>query len=286
MTPRARIVLGEARSQQLLGEAAYLRGYVGVDRAREMGTAQSNPLGELATSIARADALSEALAATRELERRRLLEKALSEPVREKGEQGEIQLADRRGQKVLAPAQQYRRALGERRADMLIQYADAIVPELDRLDDAALAAVAESTGDRWQKFEPKVAQRVGRLEHERDAVNLAHLEQRQASGKSAAKVDAHEAMNEGGAAFEENERRAVIRGAADKHWAKLRTIEADLAKQQALKGSPRDLLADLPTVALHQAARSLMLERGHAAEPARAADPPAAAVAAGPEIGA
>ncbi|MBS1882376.1 MAG: transposase [Actinobacteria bacterium] len=265
-----RAVLGEKDSQWLLGEAALAAGFAEGDAAvaRDLHEAGEDALAGLRKSVDRVQDAAEALAARRELARRRQFEAAREGGAREAS--APPALRDSRGELAAAPVDRYRHALGADRAAALDRYARAVAPEMRRMDDDAVRRLAARTTAAWTELDPAAGMRLARLERDRDAVLGERLRALREVGRETAHRERAERRRDTSAFFAADDRVTVAKVQARGHWERLRELEGQVATGRDVEGNPESLIEDHPEAAIHHAAHAELSRR----ELAREVSPP------------
>ncbi|MBS1861711.1 MAG: transposase [Actinobacteria bacterium] len=280
-----RAVLGEKDSQWLLGDAALVAGFAEGDAAaRDLLERGEDALAGLRQPVARVEGAAEALAARRELARRRQFEAARVGDDREAPPPPALR--DSRGELAAAPVERYRRALGSDRAAALDRYARAVAPELRGMDDDAVRRLAARTTAAWTELDPAVGMRLARLERDRDAALGERLRALREVGRETAHRERAERRRDTSAFFAADDRVAVAKDQARGHWERLRELEGQVATGRDVEGNPESLIEDHPEAAIHHAAHAELSRRELAREVSPPTPEPAPAIEAPVGIGA
>lgn len=272
-----RMALGEKRAVRLLVDAELLRGKA--DRDPELRGRLESHGGEALSGLRgptrRIERFAEALAASHELERRRLL----ASPDLESSAATTERFAayDSRGQAVKSPVGRHARAL-RGYADLVGAHSEVIAAELadEKWDDTALRNLLGALGNPWSDLNPRLGMRQGRLERGRDMLLADHLETVRVLGETFEISAEAEAAKDVGRMFEAAGSARVDIALARRQWGELGEAEALLEDARGQEGCAEQFLSRHPEAALHDAAYSTLLERRRALEPAVAMEPAAA----------
>lgn len=259
LSPGQRLVLGEAHSQWLLGNAAMLAGFAEVDAeaARGLSEASEEPLAGLQQPVARAEAAARALAAQRELERRQVFEAAREEtgPA-----PPPLELRDARGELGASPADRYGRALGARRAAAVKRCSGAVAKEMGGMDEEAVRRLAAETAGTWSGLDARAGMELVGLERDRDVALGDRLQALREFGRETATMQQAERRHDASALFVADDRAAVAKDRAHQGWVSLRELEPRVSYLRRSSDSP-DWLARHPAAAVHDAAHAELLRR-------------------------
>lgn len=278
-----RRVLGEARTQWLLGESAYQGALIDDapdERLAALREHVGDPLAGLDGAIARVEDAAAATAAAQELERRRQFAAARARAAEAKDAESPSHAAaagsdaataeptasairaesavpapggarPARDARPLAPLDRYASALGPRRTALLRARADALAPELKQLDARTLEELREAVGDPWRRLDAASARRTRALE-ERDregALRERARALRELVGwERTAEHGRNRHVRQAAA-----ERAQLAREEARGLWRRLQEIERAAADEREREGSLDRFLAERPDAALHHA---------------------------------
>lgn len=161
-------MLGEQRTEQLLGESRYQGGLIEGTPDETLAAEEQRidsvltGLDEPANRLARAD---RGVAASRKLDRREQLRRIQ----RDAGRETDPLAADRSGDPSL-PLERYRHGLGQRRYGLLQRYAEALQPQLAGLDAVTLRHLRDEIGNPWYHLRGASAMRTTRGEERQAAL--------------------------------------------------------------------------------------------------------------------
>jgi transposase-like protein len=245
-------VLGQERADWLMGESAYQGGLIEgappkllADYAREIGSRLAG-LDEPAARVTRA---GRTVAANRELDRRELLRQVVVQPHETaKSSPAKHPPPEAAG---VAPLDRYAHALGQRRRGLLQRHADALAPQLEDLDAAALNRLTQEVGQPWDALSKRDALQTAVRE---DRVRPALLDERRDTLRTMAhwqrRADQTPRRRVKGALDHEVD---ACRNTARGQWVKLREINAELDADRAHDRSLDGFIAEHPEAALHHA---------------------------------
>ena len=264
-----REVLGEMRSQWLLGDATFEVGRAEGDAAAagDLRTASGDALAGLAQPIARVEAAAQTLAARHELIRRSRFRAAQKGNGRKAPSPPELR--DSRGVFATPPIHRLRDALGPERAAALDRYAQAVGPELRELNDHALQRLAAGSAGPWKLFEDDVATGVVHtgLERTRDIALGKLLEPLLTAGRETGAAEAAVRREDGIDFIKFDKRAEAAKQPAGGHWEELRDLEERLAERRQVAGSPEGLIEEHPKAVIYHAAFTEFLRREREREP-------------------
>jgi putative transposase len=253
----ARLVLGEERSQLLLGDAAHLLGRAEVDadlREALRKPLPASPLAGLERPAARVDRAAAATAARYDGVRREALESARARASAGRVAAIEVPIGDRRGRPVVRPAKRFAKALGHR-ATWFGRYSNAIAPELEGEHEDVLKNLVETLEEPWGSLDSRAGFKDGRLEVRRDSLLGEWLERRYASGRSEERTHRAEADGDASRIFAAAGESEVNERLADRDWRELRQIEAQIDRSREERGGPEPerFVRQHPEAALYDA---------------------------------
>jgi transposase-like protein len=237
---KARLVLGEERSQLLLGDAAHLLGRAEINQDLREALAKrlpSSPLAALERAAARVDLAASAVAARHDGNRRDRLESARARASAGDIAPIEIPIADGRGRPVVRPAERFAKALGHR-ANWFGSYANAIARKLKGENENVLKNLIEKADEPWGKLDATAGYNDGRLEVRRDALLGEWLERRYASGLTEERTLRAEADRDASRIFADAGESEVNAKLAERDWDALREIEAQMNEFREQRGGP------------------------------------------------
>ncbi len=226
VSPGRQLLLGDQRLLELRSNAAQLLGRVRVNErlAAELKEYDADPLGNLGAAVERVESLAEAIAARRELERRKLFKAvAVWTPPGERPPP-RTRILDRQGDPALRPVEVNRKALGHH-VTAVRRYSAALAPQVRELSPAALQRLLVELGEPWRNLDQGKGFRQSHLEDEREAIITDLLDTAARAGKDLEIARQAEAKGEYGAAFESS---GPIH---EEHLERLRARLAGLAKE-------------------------------------------------------
>jgi hypothetical protein len=255
ITPGRRLLLGEERARDLRADAARLVGRASAnpDFANELAGFDGDPLADLGPAVARVEALAEASAARRELDRRELFERvAASTPG---GEQPppEVRLFDTRGTPAKRPVERFRGALG-RHEIALGRYSVALAGPVEKLRPEQLEGLFRELGEPWKNLDQDAGSRHVRLMRRREGglTNLLAAEYRAGYAQEVSAVA--EAKGEAGRAFAASDGR--YEAEALRARGELARIDQSLddARRSGKGPEPERFVGQYPEAAVYDAA--------------------------------
>lgn len=254
ISPGRRLLLGEERALDLRTDAARLVGRASAnpDFAAELTGFDGDPLAELGPAVATVEALAEAGAARRELDRRELFERVKSMP---RGERPppEVRVRDARGTPAKRPVERYRGALGPHEI-ALGRYSAALGPQVAELHPEQLEGLFSELGEPWKSLDQDAGARHVRLSRrrERELANLLAAEYR--AGRAEETSALAEAKGDAGRAFDASD---------GQHEAEAMRVRGELARidqsiddarRQGKGPEPERFVGQHPEAAVYDAA--------------------------------